>query len=139
MQDEIKVWLEDIEKAIAEIDEFLPEPRNFLEFEKDLKTKRAVERNIEIIGEAMSRILALEPDIAISDSMKIVDTRNRIIHGYDSVSDDVIWLIVIRYLPVLGKEIKKYKNKTDENNPPPTMPPKRRHVGSGKVSCGCVD
>ena len=43
MQDEIKVWLEDIEKAIAEIEEFLPKSRNFLEFEKDLKTKRAVE------------------------------------------------------------------------------------------------
>ena len=38
MQDEIKVWLEDIEKAIAEIDAFLPEPRNFLEFEKDRRT-----------------------------------------------------------------------------------------------------
>lgn len=56
MQEEIKVWLEDIEKAIAEINNFLPEPRNFLEFEKDLKTKRAVERNIEILGEAMRRI-----------------------------------------------------------------------------------
>ena len=42
MQDEIKVWLEDIEKAIAEINTFLPDPRNFLEFEKDIKTKRAV-------------------------------------------------------------------------------------------------
>ena len=107
MQDEIKVWLEDIEKAIAEINEFLPEPRNFLEFEKDIKTKRAVERNIEIIGEAMSRIKKADPDISISDSRKIVDTRNRIIHGYDSVSDDVIWLIVIRYLPILDEEIKE--------------------------------
>lgn len=107
MQDEIKVWLEDIEKAISEINEFLPEPRNFLEFAKDVKTKRAVERNIEIIGEAMNRILALLPDIQISDSRKIVDTRNRIIHGYDSVSDDVIWLIVIRYLPTLQQEIKE--------------------------------
>lgn len=54
MQDEIKAWLEDIEKALAEISDFLPEPRNFVEFVKDIKTKRAVERNIEIIGEAMS-------------------------------------------------------------------------------------
>jgi len=61
MQDEIKVWLEDIEKAISEINEFLPNPRNYFEFEKDLKTKRAVERNIEIIGEAMSRILKVKP------------------------------------------------------------------------------
>lgn len=107
MQEEIKVWLEDIEKAIAEINQFLPEPRSFLEFEKDLKTKRAVERDIEIIGEAMSRILNVKPTIPISYARKIVDTRNRIIHGYDSVSDDVIWLIVIKYLPVLQKEIKE--------------------------------
>lgn len=107
MQDNIKVWLEDIEKAIAEINDFLPDSRNFFEFEKDVKTKRAVERNIEIIGEAMSRILEIEPSIQISDSRKIVDTRNRIIHGYDSISDDVIWLIVIRYLPILDKEIKE--------------------------------
>lgn len=109
MQDEIKVWLEDIEKAISEINDFLPEPRNFHEFEKDIKSKRAIERNIEIIGEAMSRILNVEPDIRISNSRKIVDTRNRIIHGYDSVSDDVIWLIIVRYLPVLNIEIKEIK------------------------------
>lgn len=106
MQDEIKVWLKDIIKAIDEIDEFLPPPRNFSEFQKDLKTKRAVERNIEIVGEAMSRILKMEPEIGISDSRKIVDTRNRIIHGYDSVSDDIIWLIAIKYLPTLEKEAK---------------------------------
>lgn len=85
MQDEIKVWLEDIERAITEINEFLPEPRNFLEFQKDIKTKRAIERGIEIIGEAMNRIIKREPEIPISESKKIVDTRNRIIHGYDSV------------------------------------------------------
>ncbi|OWY20132.1 DUF86 domain-containing protein [Sphingobacteriales bacterium UPWRP_1] len=113
MQDEINVWLEDIVKAISEIYDFLPEPRNFLEFEKDTKTKRAVERNIEIIGEAMSRILKIEPNIQISASRKITDTRNRIIHGYDSVSDDVIWLIVIRYLPILLEEINNLKNTDD--------------------------
>ena len=114
MQEEVKVWLEDIEKAISEINDFLPAPRNFHIFEQDVKTKRAVERNIEIIGEAMSRILITAPDIAISDSRKIVDTRNRIIHGYDSVSDDIIWLIAIRYLPILAKEISEIKNQTDK-------------------------
>ncbi len=111
MQDEIKVWLEDIEKAISEINEFLPNPRNYFEFAKDLKTKRAVERNIEIIGEAMNRILKIKPDILVSDSRKIVDTRNRIIHGYDSISDDVIWLIAIKYLPILNEEIKELKKR----------------------------
>lgn len=110
MTEQIKIWLDDIENAIKEIKDFLPNPRNFHEFEKDIKTKRAIERNIEIIGEAMSRILKIEPEISISYSKKIVDTRNRIIHGYDSVSDDVIWLIVIKYIPVLEKEIIKLKN-----------------------------
>ena len=107
MHPEIKVWLKDIELSIKEIHEFLPHPRNYFLFQKDLKTRKAVERNIEIIGEAMKRIMEVEPDILISDSRKIIDTRNRIIHGYDSVSADVIWLIVIRYLPLLEKEVKK--------------------------------
>lgn len=99
------IWLSDIERSIIEIYSFLPEERNFFEFQKDLKTRKAIERNIEIIGEAMDRLLKSFPQIEISDSRKIVDTRNRIIHGYDSVSDDVIWLIINRYLPVLLDEV----------------------------------
>jgi uncharacterized protein with HEPN domain len=49
MEHEIKACLKDIEQAIIEIYEFLPKERNFLEFQKDLKTRKAVERNIEII------------------------------------------------------------------------------------------
>jgi len=85
----------------------LPKERNFFEFQKDIKTRKAVERNIEIIGEAMDRILKMDPNIQISDSRKIVDTRNRIIHGYDVVSNDVLWLIVNKSLPVLKEEVKK--------------------------------
>jgi uncharacterized protein with HEPN domain len=104
---DIKACLKDIELSIIEINDFLPTERNFFEFQKDLKTRKAVERNIEIIGEAMDRILKANPDFQITDSRKIVDTRNRIIHGYDSVSDDVIWMIVNRYLPILEKEIRE--------------------------------
>lgn len=112
MNEKILVWLEDIEKAIIEIKEFTPYPRNFSEFEKDIKAKRAIERNLEIIGEAMTRILKNEPEIPINYSKKIIETRNRIIHGYDTVSNEVIWLIIIKYLPILEEEIKHYKDKT---------------------------
>mgnify|MGYP000845723126 FL=1 len=105
---DIKVCLTDIELAITEIDSFLPQERNFFEFQKDLKTRKAVERNIEIIGEAMSRILKTDPTFPIKDARKIVDTRNRIIHGYDSVSAEILWLIVIKYLPELEKEVKTW-------------------------------
>lgn len=90
-----------------EINSFIPEQKNFSDFQKDLKTKRAVERNIEIIGEAMSRILKIDPAIKISHTRKIIDTRNRIIHGYDSVSEDILWGIIVRNLPDLEKEVKE--------------------------------
>ena len=103
--------LYDVLSSINEIESyFVTSPRYFELFQNDLKTKRAVERNIEIIGEAMSRILKQDSSIEISDSRKIVDVRNRIIHGYDSVSDEVIWGIVIKNLPVLQKEVETLLN-----------------------------
>lgn len=106
MDNNIKTWLFDILNSINEIESyFLDTPKLFEVYQNDLRTKRAVERNIEIIGEAMNRILKEDKSIEISNSRKIVDVRNRIIHGYDSVSDDVIWGIVIKNLPVLQKEV----------------------------------
>ncbi|MCX6319645.1 MAG: DUF86 domain-containing protein [Bacteroidetes bacterium] len=106
MQNEINAWLYDILNAIIEIESFLDGgSKRFEDYQNDLRTKRAVERNIEIIGEALSRILKQDASILITHSRKIVDTRNRIIHGYDSVSDDVIWGIVVRHLPVLKAEV----------------------------------
>lgn len=105
MENDIKVWLSDIQEAINQIFEFLPKDRNFLKFQSDLKTRKAVERNLEIIGEAVNRILKKDPQLKITNARRIVDTRNRIIHGYDSVSVDIIWSIIVRELPGLQKEI----------------------------------
>ncbi len=108
MDNEIKTWLYDILNAIVEIESFFDDmPKEFAKYQNDLRTKRAVERNIEIIGEALSRILKRDKTIVILNSRKIIDTRNRIIHGYDPVSDDVIWGIVIRHLPILQTEVEK--------------------------------
>ncbi|MCX2678550.1 DUF86 domain-containing protein [Galbibacter sp. EGI 63066] len=110
MDNRINAWLEDIIRSIDEIDDFLPEKRNFLEYQKDLKTKKAVERNIEIIGEAVSRISKHKDcDIEIKNAQKIIGTRNRIAHEYDSISDEVIWTIIVKELPGLKKEIKNLK------------------------------
>lgn len=106
MDIEIRSWLYDIVKSIDEIDGFFADiPKDFFLYQSDIKTKRAVERNIEIIGEATNRILQKDSGIQLSNSRKIVDTRNRIIHGYDSVSDDIIWGIVIKHLPLLRAQI----------------------------------
>ena len=60
--------------------------------------------NIAIIGEATNRILKINPEVAITNARKIVDTRNYVIHGYDSLRPEMIWAIVINHLPLLKKE-----------------------------------
>jgi uncharacterized protein with HEPN domain len=111
MNIETKTWLYDILKAINEVESFfIDRPRDFSAYQKDIRTKRAIERNIEIIGEAMNRILSTDDSIELSNSRKIVDTRNRIIHGYDTVSDEIIWSITIKHLPILKAEIEKLLN-----------------------------
>ena len=109
MDIEIKAWLYDILNAINEIDSFFADtPKEFAAYQNDTRTRRAVERNVEIIGEAMNRILQKDNSLELSNTRKIVDTRNRIIHGYDSVSDDIIWTIVVSHLPTLKSEVEKF-------------------------------
>lgn len=106
MDKSIRTWLYDIQSSIQEVESYFDEgDLKFEIYQSDIRTKRAVERNIEIIGEAINRILRIDDSIQISKSRKIVDTRNRIIHGYDSISDDMIWGIVINHLPKLLEEV----------------------------------
>ena len=74
-------------------------------FENDVIFRKFVERNIEILGEAMNRILKIEPDINITSARKIVDTRNYVIHAYDSLKPDILWASVINHIPRLKADI----------------------------------
>ena len=67
--------------------------------------RRAVERELEIIGEAVSQLKKQDSTIVLTDSRKIIDLRNKVIHAYDSVDDTIIWGIVIKYLPLLKTEV----------------------------------
>ena len=107
MDVKIQTWLLDIHQAIDEIFEFIGEKRDFKIYQSDLKTKKATERNLEIIGEAVKRILKLDPNFKIEIARNIIGTRNRIIHSYDNISDEIIWTIISRELPRLKIEISK--------------------------------
>lgn len=111
MNEKVLKCLFDIKYAIEEIESFLSkEPKQFGAYKKNLLLKRAIERNLEIIGEAMSRILKEEPEIKISNAKRIIGLRNQIIHGYDSVSDENIWAILINHMPTLKEEIEGLAN-----------------------------
>ena len=106
MDKDIQTWLYDILLSIDEIDSYFEPDKRFFEiYRNDIKTKRAVERDIEIIGEAVNRILKKDSKFQLDNSQKIIGTRNRIAHGYDNVSDDLIWSIIINHLPKLKEEI----------------------------------
>lgn len=106
MDRNIKKYLFDIDKAINEIESFMESrPRTFETFCKDTIFRRAIERNLEIIGEAMNRALKLEPNLNITSARNIVNTRNYVIHAYDTLSEEMLWGIVIKDLPVLKQEV----------------------------------
>ncbi|MBL4586723.1 MAG: DUF86 domain-containing protein [Flavobacteriales bacterium] len=105
--DRVPVWLEDILVAIDEIEQDLPPINDFNLYKKNRTAKRAIERNLEIIGEAMSRVLSANEDIEITDARKIVNLRNQVIHGYDSISDEIIYTIATRYVPKLKLDVEK--------------------------------
>ena len=106
MDPEIKTWLFDVLQSITEIESYFEgKPKRFDEYISDIKTKRAVERDIEIIGEAVNRILKKDKDFKIENAQKIIGARNRIAHGSDKISDDLLWSIVINHLPKLKSEI----------------------------------
>ena len=69
MNERILKWLYDIQGAIAEIDAyFIDFPKDFNQYKKNKLLKRAVERDLEIIGEAVNRILKTEPDFPIGNA-----------------------------------------------------------------------
>jgi uncharacterized protein with HEPN domain len=105
MDIKIQVWLLDIKVCIEEIFEFFGDKRDFIEYQNDKMRKKAIERNLEIIGEAMNRILKIDANFPLDNAKKIVGTRNRIIHSYDNISDEVIWTIIVRELPLLKKQV----------------------------------
>ncbi|MBI4947396.1 MAG: DUF86 domain-containing protein [Bacteroidetes bacterium] len=109
MDNEIKTWLYDMLQSTIEIESYFEnKEKRYDDFIKDRKLKRAVERNIEIIGEAINRILKKDSNFNITNARKIVDTRNRIIHGYDTVTDDFLWSIIINHIPQLRVELEEF-------------------------------
>ncbi|MEA2110092.1 MAG: HepT-like ribonuclease domain-containing protein [Pseudomonadota bacterium] len=102
------VCIEDAVTACKLIIEFT-ETMDGAEFYIDLKTKAAVERQFEILGEALNRIKKIDFDILteVDNWREIIGFRNVIAHGYDVVEDEIVWDSVQRDIPTLLKQLKK--------------------------------
>lgn len=107
MAEEIKKYLYDINEAILSIESYLGEKRDFNVYLSNKMLRRAVEREFEIIDEAMNRLNKFTPNIIISSKSQIISMRNRVIHDYDKIDDEIVWGTIVRHLPVLKKEIEE--------------------------------
>jgi uncharacterized protein with HEPN domain len=94
-------------RSLRSIPILLIRKKRFEEYSQNTQLKRAIERDLEIIGEAINRILILEPNFPVENARKIVGLRNQIIHSYDNISDENIWGILINHLPKLKSEIER--------------------------------
>ena len=100
------LFIEDVVNCLEKIERYT-KGLSFEEFRRNDMLIDAVVRNFEIIGEAVKRIIDKRINIELTNARKIIDTRNRIIHGYDTISDDVIWGIIIKHLPKLKIEVEE--------------------------------
>jgi len=76
-------------------------------YTQDKMRRSAVERQLEIVGEACARLARMEPALidAVTNLKLAIDLRNRIIHGYDSVDDEIIYFTVVEDLPSLRLDL----------------------------------
>lgn len=101
-----RVFLYDIQKACQLIQQFTA-GMSFPQYVGDLKTRSAVERQLGIVGEAMGQMLRAFPEMEalFPEAPRIIGFRNHLVHGYASVSNQVVWGILEANLPNLETRI----------------------------------
>jgi uncharacterized protein with HEPN domain len=110
MQHKIAKYLFDINESILSIELYLGDKRDFNDYNNNKLLRRAVERELEIIGEAINQLKKLDNLIEINYYKQIISLRNQKIHSYDTIDNETIWGIVIKHLPILKTEIQHLIN-----------------------------
>ncbi len=106
MTNQARKRLLDVLSACEAIAEFVS-GKDFVAYEANRLLRSGVERQFEIIGEALSQAGSAEPSLAtqIPDFHRIVGLRNRLIHGYDNVDNEILWDVVQSKLGPLQAQV----------------------------------
>ena len=112
---EVRKYLFDIAQACEMLAQFCS-GKTFADYAGDAMLRSAVERQLEIIGEALHHAIRLDPSLAahISEIRRIVALRNRLIHAYASIASEVVWGILEIGLPTLRREVEALLSETDD-------------------------
>jgi len=107
MTEKGRKYLSDILMAIDLIEKFTVDIIDFNNYQNDLKTQSAIERQLVIIGEALSQFKKIEPDLKIENAKQIIGFRNRLVHAYDSIDNSIVWAIINLHLKKLKEELQE--------------------------------
>ena len=103
--DKVDKYLFDIQTAISLIESFTKDIELFEDYRNDLKTQSAVERQLAIIGEVVSKLKQENTTLSFSNAKQMIDFRNRLIHSYDNIDNSIVWVIIKKHIPILKQEI----------------------------------
>ncbi len=108
MQSDPRQFLYDVATAAEAIREFC-DGKSFEDYDANRMLRSACERQLEIIGEAMSRLRDQHADVfdRVDEGRAIIALRNRLIHGYDSVDSMIVWDVITRKLAALERRIRQ--------------------------------
>jgi uncharacterized protein with HEPN domain len=111
---ETKKYFFDIAEACDLIAQFTT-GKTLADYKMDPLLRSGVERQFEIIGEALNQAIQHDPGVTklVSNSTRIISFRNRLIHGYATVADEVVWGVIEASLPTLSREVKQVLKKDD--------------------------
>jgi len=104
---EVLANLFDIARACELLERFT-QGKTFEQYAADPMLRSAVERQSEIVGEALRRALDRDPGLSheITGAPRVIAFRDRLIHGYATVSAEVVWGVLQGNLPTLHREVR---------------------------------
>ena len=108
--DKVSKYLFDIQSSILLIESFLKDIDTFNDYQNDLKTQSAVERQLAIIGEVVNKLKQEDSSCTLTHAKQMIDFRNRLIHSYDNIDSSIVWVILKKHLPVLKVEVENFFN-----------------------------
>ena len=109
-RDRLFKYVLDIEAVIEEIEQVQEEcDNNFNKFSENFMAVRTVERDLQIIGEAIKKMLQINPELNFTNIRNIVRLRDLLAHQYDIVDPAILWGIIIKDLSTLKAEVAKLR------------------------------
>ena len=107
-------YLYDIQEAVNLLEQFTT-GKTFEDYQNDVMLRSATERQLEIIGEAISQLSKLNPQLTskISHYQNIISFRNILVHGYAEINNRTVWEVIEHNLSALAKEISELLKDSD--------------------------